>query len=294
MVGRWEQVVDYRKGAPQLRRSSGTTTTTTALSSSNSSKLERYFRLTGNHDRDLREQRFVDTISSTAGIDMPLASDVLLLRGPDGIDYIICHGHQFDSLHAELAAEHGESLAGRGLGVQGPDRAWRLEFDQSTIGSPAGAASTTPGHRRPIRRDPPGSFRPQKPRTMPRRSGLRWPATQRARHAAQWESTTRRLAGSTSITRAPEAIEEEVPNGDRWFKFRHMNEMRIVDGLRGPSLAHLSRRSCSDIRTSRGFAGASRKGGNLAVADFYFEFSLGRSFPGPALGDRADRRRAVP
>ena len=190
------------------------------------------------HDRDMREQAFADTVSRAAGIDMPLASDALILRGEAAVEFIICHGHQFDtSCTPKFAEELGELLTQAGAwAIQGPDRAWRIGFDPID-----GWLEGRQNFNNTLVTDKPaGAHRPDLP------LGIEIPKD--AKKVAlgvgkligaldqpwQWESLMGKnvaweyFAHSDPTT----AIKQEVETGDRWFKFRHLNEIGIVDGLR--------------------------------------------------------------
>ena len=106
----WDEIKDYResKKIPQLKAVVRDNRDYYTTIQDGFIGPKRYFRITGNHDRDMRLQTFADAVSETAGIDMPLASDVLLLRGGSGVDFVVCHGHQFDtSCTPAFAAELG-------------------------------------------------------------------------------------------------------------------------------------------------------------------------------------------
>lgn len=84
---------------------------------------KKHFRITGNHHRDMRSQAFVDVV-----------------RDAGGVDYIICHGHQFDSSCTQRhAAKLGETYTqGGAWAYRGPDRVWRQSKDPIAGWRPGG------------------------------------------------------------------------------------------------------------------------------------------------------------
>lgn len=100
---------------------------------------DKYVRLTGNHDtysdepfeRDLR-----DRIEGELGISV---ADVLTIKRKGTMDYVVLHGHQFDSvcqLHGEIpwAKSFGEVYSENvSWAFQGPDRFWELKDTKKWI-----------------------------------------------------------------------------------------------------------------------------------------------------------------
>lgn len=205
---------------------------------------ERYFRITGNHDRDMRLQAFADTVSDTAGIDMPLASDALLLRTGGRVAFIVCHGHQFDtSCTPAFAAELGESFSqASAWAFQGPDRVWRTAFDPvdewlSGERSFANALVTDEADVTDNWDIPLVGLTPREVVALLNTNLPDWVAEGlgHLETQAQWENIyDKNIAWEyfDNAARPGDAIDEEVKTGKRWFKFRHLNEILIVDEMR--------------------------------------------------------------
>ncbi|MCB2136094.1 MAG: hypothetical protein KDE08_09155 [Rhodobacteraceae bacterium] len=187
-----------------------------------------YYRTIGNHDTDLSSREFRDIVRNRHGFDWPTASDFVALMGPEGtVDYLICHGHQFDaSCIAEHAPFTGESLSqSGGWAYEGPDRYWNhgddgpLFLDKWLDGSKTFSNSLV--HAVPAGNDQTGN------------AILSWLGFDLNREAA-WEAIfTGNIAWEYfEHGDAPQrAMDEEVEKGVRWFKMRHMDEQKIVRGL---------------------------------------------------------------
>lgn len=129
----WDQIFDYRDAKKRLQLGDIARDNRDYYQTLDRHfiRKEKYFRITGNHDRDMRQEAFAGLVGSITGVDFPVASDVLLLRGSRNVDYVICHGHQFDTACTpKYAAQLGESFSqASAWAYQGPDRVWREEFD---------------------------------------------------------------------------------------------------------------------------------------------------------------------
>ena len=304
----WPMVLRYREDnkLPQLRKIVQDNHAYYSAVQSGFIAHQRYIRLTGNHDRDMRLQEFADTVSATAGIDMPLASDVLLLRDGPRVDYIICHGHQFDTACTPAFADiGGESFSqASAWAFQGPDRVWRTDKDPiaewlSGERSFANALVTDEPSVKDNWDIPwPINKTGKEIVALLTTSLPEWFATAigSLETPAQWENIyDKNIAWEyfKHQTRTDKAIDEEVKTGDRWFKFRHLNEMRIADEMRRTFPGHdpharpgpLSRTAVS-LRPSQGDA---RAGGHRLLP----QQRIGGPFRELALGSRAHRRRAV-
>ncbi|MCB6176624.1 hypothetical protein LHP98_00575 [Rhodobacter sp. Har01] len=244
----WGEILAYRnsKKLSQLARIARDNRSYYQTIQTHFTDRKKYFRITGNHDRDMRSQAFVDVVRDATATALPLASDVLLLRGAGDVDYIICHGHQFDSsCTPKHAAKLGETLTqGGAWAYQGPDRVWRESKDPIADWRRGG---------RPVQNelvtDQPTDYQT----TLEALIGAVDPVTgELIGDAAQFLVDALGVAlGSLDSERgwetiygkniaweyfdnanSPElAIRDEVKTGKRWFKFRHMNEFRIVAEL---------------------------------------------------------------
>ncbi len=199
---------------------------------------EKYFRITGNHDRDMRQESFAGLVSATAGIDFPVASDVLLLRGARSVDFVVCHGHQFDTgCTPKYAAQTGESFSqATAWAVQGPDRNWRTALDP--IGKWLSGDEVL--YNQLVSDEPNEGLSPLETslgdvgatvqQLLDGLGGLIGTLDTRR----GWEALYGKNIGWEYFDNADspsKAFREEVKPGFRWFKFRHMNEFRLVDRL---------------------------------------------------------------
>jgi hypothetical protein len=241
----WAEVKAYREARklPQLR----------AIARDNRDYYEtiqrgfiadrRYLRLTGNHDRDMRSQRFADAVSEVAGIEMPLASDALILRDGDRVDFIVCHGHQFDTACTpRFAAELGESFSqASAWAYQGPDRVWRASYDpiDEWLSGERSFANALVDDEPAVADNwdvPLVGKTPAEILAVLNTSLPEWIADSigTLETRKQWENIyDKNIAWEYfDHANAGDAIDHEVKTGRRWFKFRHLNELRIVDELR--------------------------------------------------------------
>lgn len=190
----------------------------------------RYFRTTGNHDYDLANNDFVAIIENVLGVvDWPTASDAVLLTNGKSPDYVICHGHQFDTscvpTHANFLGENYSQ--GSAWAFQGPDRFW-TEIDDGPDfmhrwldGSLAytNMLVTADVDRKGLSEQYVAALG-NVIGTLNKAEG--WEALYGKNIA--WEYFTN--SGD-----AKAAMKEEIESGKRWIKFRHMDEIRIVDAL---------------------------------------------------------------
>lgn len=200
---------------------------------------ERYFKITGNHDRDMCDPDFARTVGDILGRDWPVACDVLLLKSGASTDYIICHGHQFDTACTpKFAAKAGESFSqSASWAYQGPDRIWRTQYDQM---------GDWLSGREPVLDNLVSD--------LPETGGFwgdggfqqLWDAMGAALENLNTERGWETLYGKNIAWNyfknegdPQKCIDLEVKTGKRWFKFRHMNEFRLVEGLQSAFGSHI-------------------------------------------------------
>lgn len=189
----------------------------------------RYFRTIGNHDTDLSSATYADEVTATLGIAWPRASDMVLLTGDDNVDTIICHGHQFDlycvAAHAKYA---GESFSqGGAWAYQGPDRHWTLEMD-GTLFINKWLDGSKPFLNMLVSDDPGNES------TLDAQLGaIALKGINELHDPDKWEALYgKNVAWEYFSNDDPmDAFNEEVKTGIRWYKYRHMDELRIVDRL---------------------------------------------------------------
>lgn len=253
-IGRWswKKVFEYResKKIPQLE----------AIVSANRDYYRavcdfhsegRYFKLTGNHDYDMARSQFRDVVEGIINRSFPLADDVLALGEGSRTDYLICHGHQFDTACTPAFAKMlGESFSqSQSWCFEGPDRTWKW------------------GHKDfPEQKDPiwgwlDGSIPLSNDLVSDEAdlgalqylgisdfseiwfalgdavadSGLSWGVSDSGWEHMQgkniaWEYFYNPDDPTREIS-AQYAVDSQVRTGQRWFKYRHMNEKRIVKTL---------------------------------------------------------------
>lgn len=192
----------------------------------------RYFKITGNHDRDMVSTEFTDIVSDELGSEYPRACDALLLRTDETTDFIICHGHQFDTACTpKFAMKSGESFSqSAAWAFQGPDRIWRTRYDQmddwlagrdkvlNTLVSDYPETGGTLGDG-----------------TAQQMWDALGSAISNLNDERGWETLYgKNIAWNYFVNDGDpqKCISDEVKTGKRWFKFRHMNEMRLSDQLK--------------------------------------------------------------
>lgn len=191
---------------------------------------DRYFRTIGNHDYDLSDPDYADIIKEQTGLSSwRTASDVLLLTGNNRVRYIIAHGHQFDTSCVPKFANYlGENYSqGSAWAFQGPDRFW-TDID-----------------------DGPDFMHKWLDGSKPYRNMLVTADVERDGLSNQYAAAIGKILGTLNSADGWEAlygkniaweyfinsgdpkkaIKEEVETGNRWIKFRHMDEFKIVDGV---------------------------------------------------------------
>jgi len=227
-----------------------------------------YFRTIGNHDYDLAKQDFVDVVEATLGFNFPVATDAVLLTSQTNVSYFICHGHQFDSSctprHAPFA---GESFSqGSAWAYQGPDRYWTIDKDGDGYIS-QWLNGSKPYDNMLVSALPDESNLSQTDAAIIKTindlgaiplaaitgavtaaiiSGpVGWvaaivalaakPAFKKAmKKQKTWEALyTKNIAWEyfDNESNALECFKAEIKEGERWYKFRHMDEVKIVNKL---------------------------------------------------------------
>ncbi|MEO8451221.1 MAG: hypothetical protein ABI647_15600 [Gemmatimonadota bacterium] len=233
----WDRIIDYRKSKqlPQLESIVRDNPDYYRVLSEQFIEPRRYFKITGNHDRDMSDPVFAGTVSRVAGIDFPLASDALLLSNGARFTHIICHGHQFDTSCTPMFADRlGESFTqASAWAFQGPDRVWRVDFDPIDEWlSGAQEVNNNVVTDEPAQSD--GADIPVLDLTPKEVADLLASLLGSLDSKREWENIyDKNIAWEYFENANPQkAIDDEVKTGHRWFKFRHLNEIRIVDELR--------------------------------------------------------------
>jgi len=188
---------------------------------------DRYYRTIGNHDTDLSSQTYANVISDALNIAWPTASDIVALTDRDGdVDVVICHGHQFDAFCTDGHAVYaGESFSqGTAWAYQGPDRYWSVDED-----GPEFLDKWLSGEKlfhNILVSDDPGL-----PSTDWRiAEALAGQAAGTLQDPDKWEALYgKNVAWEYFENSSPmAAYSEEVQEGVRWYKYRHMDEIEIV------------------------------------------------------------------
>lgn len=91
----------------------------------------RYHKVVGNHDVALIKRRWMNKLRDETGYDFEDPCETLLLSDDERHHYFIAHGHQFDhSCTKGHERELGETFSqSSAWALQGPDRTWRFERD---------------------------------------------------------------------------------------------------------------------------------------------------------------------
>jgi hypothetical protein len=181
----------------------------------------RYIKIAGNHDYDLQ---FDDTFEILAdffpGIERPY--DYVLLESEQRVEYAILHGHQFDySTNPVLAQAYGETISeSLAWAYQGPDRNW--SWDQH---GKHWATEEKEFYNKLV-----GHFTPK----MNQFSSGFLAALGLLKSVDGWESLFKHdIAWEYFESPRPKkAYGQEVKKGDQWFKFRHMDEINIMNMMK--------------------------------------------------------------
>ena len=188
-----------------------------------------YFRTIGNHDVDLARASYVDEIYDTLGLTWPTASDMVFLKDASGPQMLICHGHQFDAYCVAAHARYaGESFSqGGGWAFQGPDRYWSLDKDRVDFIDRWRDGSLS--FRNMLVTDEPSLAATDANVAVAAAGKL----IGNLHDPAKWEALLGKNVAWEYFTNSDpqDAFNDEVSAGERWYKFRHMNERRIVDVL---------------------------------------------------------------
>ncbi len=189
----------------------------------------RYHRTKGNHDYDLGNKAFVDIIEAKIGVnDWPHAVDVVLLSQNNTVSYAVCHGHQFDTSCVPTYAKFmGESFSmGAAWAYQGPDRYWTQANDGTHFLNPW-LDGTKPFINMLVQADV-----EREGTGAQNEAGIGY-FLGSLNTAEGWEALYQKnIAWEYFISSDPKAaMKEEVETGNRWIKFRHMDEVRIVKAL---------------------------------------------------------------
>jgi UDP-2,3-diacylglucosamine pyrophosphatase LpxH len=189
-----------------------------------------YYRTIGNHDYDLASADYADEIESRLGLTWPRATDMVGLCRGGSCEMLICHGHQFDAFcvagHAEKA---GESFSqGGAWAYQGPDRHWTEDKDGRDFITPWREGRRAFANM--LVSDDPGAPVTEASLT----EALAGQAIGNLHDPDKWEIIYgKNIAWDYFIHDDPQdAFDDEVSTGERWYKFRHMDEFTITDRLK--------------------------------------------------------------
>ena len=235
----WDRIRDYResKKKPQLERIVRDNPDYYRVISGSFIDKKKYLRVTGNHDRDMSDQAFADIVSRVAGIDFPLASDVVLLTDGTAFRHIICHGHQFDTSCTPRYAERGGEAYSQASAwaYQGPDRVWREgedPIDDWLAGRRLYANNLVTDE--PEQED--GWDIPYPINlTSQELLDILGAAIGNLNTERGWENIYDKNIAWEYFDNAGDpqkCITREVKTGKKWFKFRHLNEIRLVNDMR--------------------------------------------------------------
>jgi len=170
----------------------------------------RLLRVSGNHDYDLQRPAFWKRVSAELpGLERPF-DYVLLDDAARQPKIVVAHGHQFDPNTAPpLAPRYGETISEcLGAWFQGPDRHWSAQL-------PADGPAAWGGGARPFRNN-----------LVNTKVG-----TDHGWAGVFEEVFQRNIAWEYFEHGALQAILSEVATGERFFKFRHLDEERLRDAL---------------------------------------------------------------
>ena len=172
----------------------------------------RMLRITGNHDHDLRRPEFRDIYHGN-GIELPEVADLLRLTRPGDPAWLILHGHQLDlASNHRVAVRQGEVISECvGLFYQGADRQWPL-------GDTSGWRSGAKTFRNELVVDDVG------PSAFNANALTEVLFELVFQHNVAWEYF--RLEDHV------DAVAHELLTGARFFKFRHLDEVRLWNWMK--------------------------------------------------------------
>jgi hypothetical protein len=213
----------------------------------------RYIRIAGNHDQDLQDSSFLEVLR-TVYPALDQVYDFLVIEPAESSPgVVIGHGHHFDTASTPaFAAQIGELLSEcLGWAYEGADRVWRWgngdgvegwatgdeaytntlvtdDSDPYQLSSDTVAALTT---ALMAVFAPPVPWNPIPAAALELVTAL----MVELRNSAFWEDTFHgNIAWEYFRSEDPaEAVFNEVFCGQRWFKFRHLDEVFIDDRLNG-------------------------------------------------------------
>lgn len=263
-IGKWEwqAIWDYRaeKGRAQLERIIDDNRDYYDTIWEQFARRGRYHKLVGNHDVALLEPDLMDVIRTRTGHDFDAPDEVLLLSNNSRHRYFICHGHQFDhSCTPGLAKFFGESFSqAGGWAFEGPDRSWKWT---DRAGTDVDFLQAMLRGERPVYNEMVG-IEPSKlkakdvaaivvalgavfgassfPVALATATGV--PALEAATGIVRAELLFEGITGKSIAMeyfenpRVPASVFEQIVEGIRWFKFRHMDELAISEMLRNDSI----------------------------------------------------------
>ncbi|MEZ6103812.1 MAG: hypothetical protein R3E01_33115 [Pirellulaceae bacterium] len=207
----------------------------------------RYVLLRGNHDVDLQEPRFASRLDQLyPGI---FAQDIVCIRDTNNsAGYMIAHGHQFDrGTSPAMATYKGETFSeSLSWAIEGPDRYWPWSecHKWTTPASPFRnrLSSAEPNEIKLAPADLIGAL------LVALSGGSPYALVVGGVISELYGNALRSLLHNGVLLEllfeheiawdyfehsdAVSAVLEEVLPGKRWFKVRHMNELRIAKGLK--------------------------------------------------------------
>ena len=219
---------------------------------------DRYIRIAGNHDQDLQDPRFLGLLRSVYP-KLEQVYDVLIIEPEDATDpaFVVCHGHHFDTATTpKYARRIGEPLSEcLAWAYEGADRVWRWDgvdgvqrwanggeaFNNTLVTDDAEPYSFSLGDV--VETDLStwlGLLIPSPDAVLAfildALGGIDGMAASLADEMSKpgfWESIFKHNISWEYFRNddAGEAILSEVFCGQRWFKFRHLDEVFINDQL---------------------------------------------------------------
>ena len=220
----------------------------------------RYVRIAGNHDQDLQDPSFL-ALLRTVYPELDQVYDFLVLEpSDDAPGVLIGHGHHFDTASTPLyAPQIGEMLSEcLGWAYEGADRVWRWgngdgveewadgreAFNNTLVTDEPDPYQLSSDTVTALTRTLEALFLPQSHgiRSRPRSSRSYPPCwSSSASPACSRTCSTATSPGSTSAARIPgKRCSNEVFCGNRWFKFRHLDEVFIDEQLTRQEQEHES------------------------------------------------------
>jgi hypothetical protein len=212
----------------------------------------RYVRIAGNHDQDLQDLSFLAVLRTVYPALEQVYDFLVVEPGESSPGVVVSHGHHFDTSTTPLyAAQVGELLSEcLGWAYEGADRVWRWgngdgieawatgrdAFPNTLVTDDPDPYQMSSDTVTALREALMAVFAPPVPWNPIPAAALQLVTALLVefRNSGYWEDSFGNIAWEHFGSEDPaEAVFNEVFCGERWFKFRHLDEIFIDEQLTG-------------------------------------------------------------